>query len=347
MNVWGEYQRGISKRFARIIEALKHWQFCLRAVVSLALFTWVLILGYSEGIFHELHRLPPYVLLLCVSAYCLLQILSAINWWLIASATGVRIRPLDAIAAFFVGMFFNLFLPGIVGGDVVRSYIAARLSNNQPLSRVMGTVYAQRSVGFVSMIAIGCIATLWLSKATQKLVLLTLAVFLTALLLLSSIVSALLIWRNSEGIWQRRLARFGEGAFAFLGHPRHAILAFTIAIVYHICLDAMLCLLGWATGMRMSYAVYVAMISFLTAISSLPIAIHGLGLREITAAHIWVLMGAPKEVAILWSLLWRIVTWLAALPGGLVYIALAASAIRMPKLIWVKAQRETREINGR
>lgn len=319
---------GTEVKLEQQAKLLKRWQLHLRLAISLVLFSWVIVLGYREGVFSKLHEVPLGLLFACVLAYCLLQSLSALNWWVIVRATGILMNPLSAIAAFFIGMFFNLFLPGIVGGDVVRAYIASRCSG-QPLSRIMGTVYAQRAVGFTSMILVGCIAALWLSKATQRLVIATLAIFLMLLMLASATVAIFLIWRESGSIWQKRFARFGEGALLFLTQPRYAALSFGIALAYHLCLDAMLFALGWGIGMRMSYAAYVAMISSLTAISSLPIAIHGLGIREITASQLWVMLGASKEAAILWSLLWRIVTWLAALPGGLVYLAAAANAWRI------------------
>lgn len=321
-------QSGVKGSTAQLASSLKRLQLHLQVAVSLTLFSWVIVLGYREGIFSKLHEVPISLLLFCVLTYCLLQSLSALNWWVIIRSTGMLMSPVSAIVAFFAGMFFNLFLPGIVGGDMVRAYIASKHSK-QPLSIIMGTVYAQRAVGFTSMILVGCIAALWLSKATQKFIIATLTAFLTLLIMASIVIATLLIWRDSKSIWRRRLARFGEGALMFLAQPRYAALSFGIALIYHLCLDAMLLALGWTIGMQMSYATYVAMISSLTAISSLPIAIHGLGVREITASQLWVMLGASKEAAILWSLLWRIITWLAALPGGLIYLATTAVALHM------------------
>ncbi|MFA4016447.1 MAG: hypothetical protein RUDDFDWM_001557 [Candidatus Fervidibacterota bacterium] len=304
------------------------WLLYLRIAFSLSLFVWVLILGYKEGMFGKLHGLHVTMVLMCVVIYCSLQSLSALNWWVIALATGVRIRFVDALMAFFVGMFFNLFLPGVVGGDIVRAYIASKRSYNLPLSRVIGTVYAQRSTGFVALVALGCVAAVWLGKAVKEVVIKTLLVFFILLVVASSSIAVLLIWRNSKSKWKQRLARFSEGAVLFLSQPWCAAVAFAIAILYHLCLDAMLFWVGSSVGMKGSYPLYVAMVSSLTAISSIPIAIHGLGIREITAAHLWALTGVSTESAILWSLLWRLITWLAALPGGLIYLGLMASGLK-------------------
>ncbi|MCS7253297.1 MAG: lysylphosphatidylglycerol synthase transmembrane domain-containing protein [Armatimonadota bacterium] len=340
----GHKEGSMKKTLGQLVRALLGWQLHLRIIISLALFSWVIILGHREGVFNKLNELPINVLLMCVCAYCLLQALSAFNWWVIIRATGMFISPLDAIVAFFIGMFFNLFLPGIVGGDMVRAYVASRQSG-QPLSRIMGTVYAQRAVGFTSMILVGCVAALWLSRAAQKFVLATLIAFLMLLIIATAAIATLLLWRGSENIWRSRLARFGEGALLFLTQPKHAAICFGIAITYHLCLDAMLLALGWATGMRMGYASYVAMISSLTAISSLPIAIHGLGLREITATHLWVMLGATKDAAILWSLLWRVIAWLTALLGGLLHLAVATGIWRLCG-DGIKAMQRTDITNG-
>ena len=318
---------GSVSEFSRVGRRGK-WLLYLRIAFSLSLFVWVLILGYKEGMFSKLHSSHVTVILMCVVIYCFLQALSAFNWWVIALATGVRIRFIDALIAFFVGMFFNLFLPGVVGGDIIRAYIASKRSCNLPLSSVIGTVYAQRSTGFVALVALGCVAAVWLGKAVKEFVIKTLLVFFMLLVVASSFIAVLLIWRNSKSRWKQRLARFSEGAVLFLAQPWYAIVVFVIAIMYHLCLDAMLYWLGSSVGMKGSYPLYVAMVSSLTAISSIPIAIHGLGVREITAAHLWALTGVGTESAILWSLLWRLITWLAALPGGLIYLGLVASGLK-------------------
>src|SRR5690348_255729 len=54
--------------------------------------------------------------------------LSALRWWLFTSALGYPMSYAWSLRTTFTGQFFNVFLPGAVGGDMVRVMLAYRAS---------------------------------------------------------------------------------------------------------------------------------------------------------------------------------------------------------------------------
>src|SRR5204863_360725 len=60
--------------------------------------------------------------LLAAGLYYLTQVASSLRWQILARPLGFH-RPITQYLSFyFIGMFFNLFLPTSVGGDVVRAW---------------------------------------------------------------------------------------------------------------------------------------------------------------------------------------------------------------------------------
>lgn len=254
--------------------------------------------------------------------YALLQCLSATRWWSIAKASGMPLSWKDAVAAFYTGMFFNLFLPGLVGGDAVRALLAARKTGTSASSS-FGIVYADRTVGFIAMLLVGFWGAAALHLTRQQQIWLPLllgalfAIGMTALLVLAAL--AFSRWR--KGKWGERIGRFVNGIVAFLMRPQTGASVFAIALTYHLSLTANLMMLGKAAGIHgQPFSAYAMVVAIATIAGSLPISLHGLGVREGASVALWALLHVPPEQAMLWALLWRVMTWLVSLPGGFVYL---------------------------
>ncbi len=241
----------------------------------------------------------------------------------------MSLRWKDAVAAFYTGMFFNLFLPGLVGGDAIRAILASRKTKHS-LASSFGIVYADRTVGFVAMLIVGTWGAVSLHLTNSKLIWQPLA--LGAIFAFGAtafiVATAVGISRKWQNLWGERIGRFANGIVAFLQNPKTGILVFGIALAYHLSLTATLMLLGSAGGISdKPFSAYAMVVAIATVIGSLPITLHGLGVRELASVKLWYLLSVPAEQAMIWALLWRVMTWLVSLPGGLVYLLWADKTI--------------------
>src|SRR6516225_8280959 len=98
----------------------------LRIIVSVALLAWLAGRMDWSQIGLAFRHLRVELWLAAVGLYALTQVASACRWQLLARPLGFRLPLLRAIGLYFVGMFFNLFLPTSVGGDVMRAWYLAR-----------------------------------------------------------------------------------------------------------------------------------------------------------------------------------------------------------------------------
>ena len=71
-----------------------------------------------------MRRLPLAAWGLAIATYLSLHLIGVVKWRLLANAAGAGLRFVDAVRAYYSGLFGNTFLPSIVGGDVVRAGVA-------------------------------------------------------------------------------------------------------------------------------------------------------------------------------------------------------------------------------
>jgi uncharacterized protein (TIRG00374 family) len=58
--------------------------------------------------------------------YAVAAILTILRWYLLVRAQGLPFRVADALRLGLIGLFYNTFLPGSVGGDAVKAYALTR-----------------------------------------------------------------------------------------------------------------------------------------------------------------------------------------------------------------------------
>ena len=317
---------------SRANENMKRTKFLLNGLrlIATALFIALAIRAVRWGEMAEAVRHTSFwAAIVAALVYACLQCLSATRWWSIARASGMQLNWRDAVSAFYTGMFFNLFLPGLVGGDAVRALLAARKTQHS-LASSFGIVYADRTVGFIAMLLVGTWGALSLHLANSQLVWQPLVLGALFAIGLTAVMVALAFfisqkWRNQ---WGERIGRFANGIVSFLQRPNIGFVVFAIALTYHLSLTATLMFLGQAAGIKAQpFSAYAMVVAIATVIGSLPITLHGLGVRELASVKLWALLNVSPEQAMLWALLWRVMAWLVSLPGGLVYLLWADKTV--------------------
>src|SRR5690348_6846967 len=77
------------------------------------------------------------------------QAMSAYRWQLLASVLGIRGSYADFLRYYFVGMFTNLFVPGLVGGDAARAFYLGRRHHRMP--EAIAATVADRGYGLLAL----------------------------------------------------------------------------------------------------------------------------------------------------------------------------------------------------
>ncbi len=235
-----------------------------------------------------------------------------------------RLTAADAVQCYSAGMFANLCLPSIVGGDALKAVLAARVTG-RPEAAVIGGL-TERLIDTFALLLLVAVGALW-SRETMPgwandFVVVALLVGVGAGVLLLP-----LALRTKLSRWPRKLRRTAGRAMValrrLLERPHRAlvVLARSLAIQgWFVVLNAEL---GRGIGIDAPLAVWFFAVPMAKAITLAPISFGGFGVREWALA--WLLEGmrnVPRELGVAASALWQTVLVATGLAGGALWFVL-------------------------
>jgi uncharacterized protein (TIRG00374 family) len=117
---------------------------------------WLGLLQFDQ--LRSLYNAPGNTLVCLTLLFATIPI-SALRWHLLLTHQGFRLPFRKTLEVVFVGQFFNTFLPGAYGGDVVRvGYIYHSVRKHG--GRLLLSILVDRLTGFVGLIGLGLAAQL-------------------------------------------------------------------------------------------------------------------------------------------------------------------------------------------
>jgi len=303
---------------------------CLKILVSLGLIVF-LIWKISPGkLLPYLKDIDPLYMAAAVLVFILSSTLGAFQWFVLLSRSGVDLRFSMVLKLYFVGLFFNNFLPANVGGDAVKIFDVSRMGNDP--YRVFAITLLDRIFGITGLCVIALAASLALLPAgvieNLKLYILLFASLVggIAVFMLNRPL-ARLVRRIFTGI---RLWNIGERLEVILdqlGNLRNIrpliarVTVLTLVIQFLRIFTHLM--VGKAIGIDLNTTVALSFFLFvpvLGLVMTLPISLNGLGLREGTGILLFASVGIGTERALLVEFLTYVVMVAVSLSGGLVFL---------------------------
>jgi len=279
-------------------------------------------------------------LLLAVVLFGVLQIFGMARWFILLRAVGIIVAPWRIACLYLIGIFFNLFMLGSTGGDVVKIFYIFREAPAQK-SAAFTSVVVDRVVGLMALILLTAGLVLlkfqWLTsnEVAANYVYALLAVLAAAIGGLGFVV--VITWLNLAHKlpqWTPLRAKLIEVSDALQTYgrtPGTLAVAFAISIVGHCTFFFVFFLLALAFGANVPWVEFFSIMPIVATFTALPITFGGLGVREKLFEHLLGgLSDVPVQVATLIGSGGFIVAMLWALVGGVVYV-LYRSAVGVPK----------------
>lgn len=246
--------------------------------------------------------------------YVASQFVSSLRWQLLARPLGLQ-RPYGHhVGFYFIGMYFNLFLPTSVGGDVIRAWYLDGGSGKRLAAFL--SVFADRLSGLLMLLALACGAVLCSPIALPLWV--QLCVWGAALAAVLGFVSLPLLAH-----WTRRFnraRRLMEGVRLYLTQP--ALLASTtfLSLVVQAANVLIVWLIGLAIDAPVPASYYWIMVPMVTLLTLLPVSLNGMGVREGGMVLFLAPLGVGEGIALSLAFLWFLACTSVALVGGAVYL---------------------------
>src|SRR2546421_4451858 len=88
-----------------------------------------------------------------ILAYVVVEIAAAFRWHVLLKVQGIRLSFLRLSGLFLIGMFYNQFLPGGTGGDIMKSYYLLKETPDKKAGALLAVVF-DRLIGLVALVSI-------------------------------------------------------------------------------------------------------------------------------------------------------------------------------------------------
>jgi uncharacterized protein (TIRG00374 family) len=255
------------------------------------------------------------------------QLLCSERWRIFAASLKMHGRYRSFVQMYFAGMFFNIGLPSLIGGDAVKAFILSRRSG-KPVHVGLASVLQDRAAGLITLLLYGSIAIvlfplswrgfpLWVAYLLSWL---AVALALGLVLKGERLYSRFLI-PGSRTLLQRVLQMIAEFHQALGNCDIQKGALFRIALYSFVNSALVLWIFQQVTaaaGYRVSIIPFSALYPLVTLATMLPITLSGLGVREWFYVEALSLVGIPRTAGLCISLATSALLLLCNLAGMVV-----------------------------
>src|SRR6059036_2780583 len=88
-----------------------------------------------------------------ILAYAVVEIAAAFRWHVLLKVQKIHLTLPRLTGLFFIGMFYNQFLPGGTGGDIIKSYYLLKETPDKKAGALLAVVF-DRFIGLVALVVI-------------------------------------------------------------------------------------------------------------------------------------------------------------------------------------------------
>lgn len=286
------------------------------SVLVLAVVAWVVD---PQRALEGLARLRPLVWVTALAAFLALHALSAQKWRWFVALSGTSITARTALTSHAAGLFANLCLPSLIGGDVLRAGLAMRTTPDKT-QLVVGSL-VDRVADLTALVAIALTATVFVGASDRiPLHALPIAAGLLALgavtgaLTLRFVVRSRLVRRLPRKL-ARRVLEVSGAARAMGRRPLRSAGGWVACVAIQSGFVLVNMTLGESLGLHLSAELWFLLWPLAKVAAMLPLSFGGLGVREAAFAALVAPFG-PESLAVAQSLVWQSVLIVGGLSAG-------------------------------
>ena len=315
------------------------------AVVSAGIIWFIVWVSRGErwsnltSIFHQMNL---GVFVVTLSIFVISQVIVGFRWWLLLRTQSIFISLAAAVRLNFLGWFYNNFMPGSVGGDLLRAWYVTKHTEKRFEAAL--SVFVDRIIGLLSTLVIAVFFyTLFLRNQAEavtftgpsgslKLLAEYKRIIISIIVVIAVVFCGLLAHRRGKTLLQKALfhirinslrafQKLRNALIIYSGSPLTILAVFVLTVSLQIMVITSFWFLGKNLGITVSIKYYYVFFTLTWVLGALPVSVGGAVVVEGTLYYLFVnFAGVEKEAAL--ALVWcqRIVWMLASLPGAVIHL---------------------------
>ncbi len=298
----------------------------LRCSISIAFLIILFRKIDFKDTFKLLLTLNPIYSIYALVFFFIIYVLVLYRWKMLLDAQGVRLPFKRVVSSYAGGLFFSLFLPSTIGGDIARSVDLSIYAKSR--SVIVASVLLDRLSGFVGLVVVAFVGLMVGHRFIKEP-----SVYFT-IFLMAALLGAMLLVIFNQGIyrrisrpslhknaWKERLKKLHAEIYFFRSKPLVLYLNLFCSILIQVGASVVSYFLLRALNAKMYFFYPLIFNPVITVITTIPIAIGGLGLRDAASIFFYTKVGIAKDVALGQALLTFALIVLFGLIGGIVYVS--------------------------
>lgn len=294
----------------------------LKTIVSAIILYYLLFYSINiEEFLLQVQKLSWKDFAIACIAFCVTVFIG--GWrWQIFTRPYFKSSAIRLSALYFIGYFFNNFLPSGVGGDFARAIIIGKEQNS--MSTGFSTVIAERTAGFLATLTASFLALPFLP--------------FRPFIFCASLISNAIFWGGviiffmvdipkilSRLKWlpQKQTQKAINLISKLQDYKKNKsilIKGFLASLVYQTSIIFVVIVIGWLADIKFPLAAYFATVPLVWVISLLPISLNALGVREAGFAFLFPFYGASRSDGMFVSLIFFGTSIVASIIGGIIFV---------------------------
>ncbi len=273
-------------------------------------------------------RIIPFSLWLgVVAAFVGTHLLGAAKWRFTLRLSNARLSFAQAVRCYFAGVFGTVFLPSVVGGDVVRMGLAFRIERNRA-GVLLGSV-VDRLLDIVALGAVAAAGVFFLPgalNARHRRAFLALAILFSIAFVACLLLLRLMPWRQLPFKFRRLAVKLRRAARCMAARPHYVLVSLALSILIQISLLALGVSLAHACGIHLDFRVWLLVWPLAKLLALAPVTLGGLGVREAGLVAMLAPFGVAPALSLAAGLAWESIILAGGLCSGVISFFIGGTA---------------------
>jgi glycosyltransferase 2 family protein len=272
----------------------------------------------GRQVWNALGLLPARLWTLVLAGYLAAHVIGAMKYRLVLNLGGAGISGRQAARCYFAGLFGSLFLPSLIGGDILRMAMALRMSRSKA-GVVLGSL-VDRITDFTSLALLAAIGALLVPGALEernRKIFFIVGAAGAVCVAFAAIVVAIFPARRFSIRARRRLVRLRRAWRSILRRPSAMVRALSMSLIVQITFIFLNVQLAETCGLHLHFKVWVFAWPLAKLSAVVPVTQAGIGVREAALAALLLPFGAPAVLAVAAGLAWDAVVVGGAILSGI------------------------------
>lgn len=293
----------------------------VKIIFSLAVIGLLLHWLPVTEIWENIRELSFYSWLFVFVGFIFGHCLGALKWRMLINLEGRKLPVSTATRFYFTGLFANLFLPSLAGGDIVKAGLAIQYKKEKGVT-IFGT-FTDRLIDTASVVFIIVVAALFspsfISESDQRIVFI-MFILLAAISLTILVLMMLPVHRISNNRLRIFLQKIRKVFSSVVKKPLKPAIAFLLSLTIQSIFILLTVYLASIISIHLPLIVWFLVWPLAKLTALLPISLGGIGVREAALAILLGRLSVPATEAVALGLIWESILIAGGILGGLYYL---------------------------